>query len=677
MKILVTGANGFIGKNLISQLENIRDGKLKNAVIPSDIEILAYDTGSEGELEGYCRECDFAVHLAGVNRPKDSSQFRKDNVCFTQSIIELLEKANNACPIVFASSTQAALDNDYGRSKLEAERLLREHSERTGARLNIYRFSNVFGKWSRPNYNSVVATFCYNIARDLPIVISDRNNKVVLIYIDDVVSEIINAISGNPTAMGDFSDVREKYTVTLGELADTIYSFRDSRGNLSVPDCTDGGFIKKLYSTYLSFLPEDGFAYPLKMNVDYRGSFTEILKTVNNGQFSVNISKPHIVKGEHWHHSKNEKFLVVSGTGVIRFRKIDSDEVIEYYVSGDKLRVVDIPTGYTHNIENLGDTDMVTFMWCNECFNPDKPDTYFLKVNSEENKKSDKRKILVLGAGGMAGHIIYKYFEERGYDVTGFDNREIPNTKCIVGDVFDTKAFMHILRAGNYDAVLNCIGLLNKSCDEDYSAALYLNAYLPHLICEALKSTNTKIVHISTDCVFKGDNSPYDENAFKDADDNYGKTKALGEIDGKNHITFRTSIVGPDMRENGPSLMNWFMTQQGSVTGFSSAIWTGVTTLTLAKAMEYAVMHDCEGIYNLVNNSSISKYELLKLFNKYLRNDAVEVLESGGTATDKTLVGARELGFEVPSYEEMIKETGEWINSHKELYPHYFGKEEN
>ena len=672
MKILVTGAKGFVGKNLIARLENIRDGKIKNSPITDSIEILPYDVGCDGELENYCRECDFVIHLAGVNRPKDTSEFRTDNVNFTEKLVGLLEKYSNNCPIAFASSIQAALDNEYGRSKLEAEKILRAHGEKTGARVLIYRFTNVFGKWSKPNYNSVVATFCHNIARGLPITISSRENRVVLIYIDDVVNEIINAIAGTPNITGEFADVAVKHTVSLGELADTIYSFRASRENLAVPDCTDGSFKKKLYSTYLSFLPEDGFAYPLKMNVDQRGSFTEILKTENNGQFSVNISKPHIIKGEHWHDTKNEKFLVVSGTGVIRLRKIGSDEVIEYFVSGDKLRVVDIPTGYTHNIENLGDTDMVTFMWCNECFNPEKPDTYFLKVTQDGKKENPKKKILVLGAGGMAGHIVYKYFEEQGYDVTGFDTYEIPNTKCIVGNVYDSEGFKHILRIGNYDAVLNCIGLLNKACDENYSAALYLNACLPHLICDALKCMNTKVVHISTDCVFTGDNSPYDEYAEKDAPDNYGKTKALGEIDGKNHVTFRTSIVGPDTRENGPSLVNWFMSQTGSVTGFSNVIWTGVSTLTLAKAMEYAVNHDCEGVYNLVNNASISKCDLLRLFSRYLRNGEVEVNENPESVSDKTLVSTRDFGFNVPSYDEMIKELGEWIDSHKELYPHYF-----
>ena len=252
-----------------------------------------------------------------------------------------------------------------------------QHSEETGAKVLVYRFPNLFGKWCKPNYNSVVATFCHNIAHGLPITVNDRSHEMTLVYIDDMVDELLRALMGKEIKDGKFCTVPVTHTVTLGEIADLIYSFKESRENKLVPDMTEGSFSKKLYSTYLSYLPKDGFSYPLKMNVDERGSFTEILRTANNGQFSVNISKPGITKGQHWHHTKNEKFLVVSGKGVIRFRKIDSDEVIEYFVSGDKLEVVDIPTGYTHNIENLGDTDMVTFMWCNECFNPEKPDTFF------------------------------------------------------------------------------------------------------------------------------------------------------------------------------------------------------------------------------------------------------------------------------------------------------------
>ena len=244
----------------------------------------------------------------------------------------------------------------------------------------VYRFPNVFGKWCRPNYNSAVATFCNNIANDLPIQVNDRSHKMTLVYIDDVVNELINALCGSETKDGDYCKVPVEHNTTLGEIVDLIYSFKQSREDKSVPDMTEGSFSKKLYSTYLSYLPTDKFSYPLKMNIDNRGSFTEILRTADRGQVSVNISKPCITKGQHWHHTKNEKFLVVSGKGVIRFRKIDEEKVYEYFVSGDKLEVVDIPTGYTHNIENLGDTDMVTVMWCNECFNPDKPDTYFEEV---------------------------------------------------------------------------------------------------------------------------------------------------------------------------------------------------------------------------------------------------------------------------------------------------------
>ncbi|MEG2081090.1 MAG: NAD-dependent epimerase/dehydratase family protein, partial [Oscillospiraceae bacterium] len=257
---------------------------------------------------------------------------------------------------------------------------LLRYGQETGAKVYIYRLPNVFGKWCRPNYNSAVATFCNNIANDLPIQVNDRNAKMTLVYIDDVVDELINAISGGENRDGKFCNVKTEYNITLGEIVDLLYSFKESRKTLSVPDMTENSFSKKLYSTYLSYLQADNLSYPLKMNIDERGSFTEILRTISNGQFSVNISKPHIKKGEHWHNSKNEKFLVVSGNGVIRFRRVDENEIFEYFVSGETLEVVDIPTGYTHNIENLGETDMVTFMWCNECFNKEKPDTYFLEV---------------------------------------------------------------------------------------------------------------------------------------------------------------------------------------------------------------------------------------------------------------------------------------------------------
>lgn len=289
---------------------------------------------------------------------------------------------------MISSSIQAALNNPYGESKKAGEDLLFSYGKETGAKVYVYRFPNVFGKWCRPNYNSAIATFCHNIAHDLPIQVNDRSVNMTLVYIDDVVAELINALKGIAHVNEEgYAFVPVEHKITLGEIADLIYSFKESRESKAVPNMSQGGIVKKLYSTYLSYLPEDAFSYPLKMNVDERGSFTEILRTSDRGQFSVNISKPGITKGEHWHHTKNEKFVVVSGKGLIQFRKVGIDPatgtsypVIDYHVSGDKIEVVDIPTGYTHNIINEGDTDLVTFMWCNECFDPEKPDTYFLKV---------------------------------------------------------------------------------------------------------------------------------------------------------------------------------------------------------------------------------------------------------------------------------------------------------
>lgn len=378
MKILVTGAKGFVGKNLVATLNTIKEGKNKTTNLPTDLEICQFDVDTDKSLlDEYCNGCDFVVNLAGVNRPETTDEFMKGNFGFASTLLETLKKYNNTCPVLLSSSTQASLYNPYGQSKKAGEDLFFNYAEETGAKVLVYRFPNVFGKWCRPNYNSAVATFCHNIANDLPIQVNDRNHPMTLVYIDDVVNEIISAICGNETRDGNFCKVPVEHKITLGEIVDLIYSFKESRENKQVPDMTEGSFSKKLYSTYLSYLPKDKFSYPLKMNVDDRGSFTEILRTVNNGQFSVNISKPGITKGQHWHHTKNEKFLVVSGKGVIRFRKIDEDEIIEYFVSGEKLEVVDIPTGYTHNIENLGETDMVTFMWCNECFDQSKPDTFF------------------------------------------------------------------------------------------------------------------------------------------------------------------------------------------------------------------------------------------------------------------------------------------------------------
>lgn len=379
MKVLVTGAKGFVGKNLCATLKNIIEEKDKTFGIDNDIEVFAYDIDSDPVLlDEYCKEADFVFNLAGVNRPKDQAEFMQGNFGFASTLLETLKKYNNTCPVMISSSTQAALDNPYGKSKKAGEDLLFNYSKETGAKVLVYRFPNVFGKWCRPNYNSAVATFCNNIANGLPITVNDPSVVMNLVYIDDVVAELVAALKGEEHRDGDYCFVPTVHTITLGEIVELIESFKRSRDERSIPSTQDA-FTKKLYATYLSYLPEDGFSYELKMNCDDRGSFTEILRTPDRGQFSVNISKPHITKGNHWHHTKNEKFVVVSGKGVIRFRKIDEPnaEIIEYFVSGDKIEVVDIPTGYTHNIENLGDTDMVTFMWCNECFDPNKPDTYF------------------------------------------------------------------------------------------------------------------------------------------------------------------------------------------------------------------------------------------------------------------------------------------------------------
>ena len=370
MKILVTGALGFVGKNLVAELKN-----------RGYEEIYEYDINTDPRLlDEYTEKCDFVFHLAGVNRPEKEEDFMKGNFGFSSTLLEKLKLYNNTCPILITSSIQAALDNPYGRSKKAGEDLMFSYAEETGAKVLVYRFTNLFGKWCRPNYNSVVATFCYNIANGLPIQVNDETVELNLAYIDDVVEELINALNGNETKSEDnFYYIPVTHKVTLGEIANLIKSFRESRTNLMLPNMKDE-FSKKLYSTYLSYLPEKEFGYELKMNVDNRGSFTELFKTEERGQVSVNISKPGITKGNHWHNTKNEKFIVVSGKGVIRFRKPDSNDIIEYFVSGEKLEVIDIPVGYTHNIENLGDTDMVTIMWANELFNPNKPDTYFLEV---------------------------------------------------------------------------------------------------------------------------------------------------------------------------------------------------------------------------------------------------------------------------------------------------------
>lgn len=369
MKILVTGAKGFIGKNLIAELKN-----------QEYTDIFEYDIESTPEdLDNYSKECEFVYHLAGVNRPKDQKEFFEGNYGFTSVLLNNLKKYNNRSPIMLASSIQAALDNPYGISKKAGEELLFDFGIETGNKTMIYRFPNVFGKWCKPNYNSAVATFSYNIANNLPIVINDPDVVMNLVYIDDLVKELLNALKGYENRVDGFCYVEPVYRVKIKDIVDLLYSFKESRSNLTIPSTSDS-FTKKLYANYLSYLPKSQFAYDLKMNIDHRGSFSEFLKTSDRGQVSINICKPGITKGNHWHHTKNEKFLVVSGTGVIRLRKIDEDEILVYHVSGEKLQVIDIPPGYTHNIENLSNADMVTVMWVNEQYDSNRPDTYYMEV---------------------------------------------------------------------------------------------------------------------------------------------------------------------------------------------------------------------------------------------------------------------------------------------------------
>ena len=382
MNILVTGAKGFVGRNLVSQLHNIGSGKAKeHALSGKSLTVFEYDLDSDlSDLDSYCRQADFVFNLAGVNRPKDRTEFMEGNFGFASTLLSALKKHNNTCPVMISSSVQAALDNPYGESKRAGEQLLFDYGRETGAKVLVYRFPNVFGKWCRPNYNSAVATFCYNIARDLPIQVNDPDMVMNLVYVDDVVDELVAALNGKEHRTGDYCEVPVMHTITLGGIVELITGFKDMHTDLSVPDLGDA-FTKKLYSTYLSYLPEEKFIYPLKMNVDERGSFTEIIRTSDRGQFSVNISKPGITKGQHWHHTKNEKFVVVSGHGLIQLRKIGSEEIIEFEVSGDRMEAVEMIPGYTHNIINLSEREnLVTVMWCNECFDSRKPDTYFEKV---------------------------------------------------------------------------------------------------------------------------------------------------------------------------------------------------------------------------------------------------------------------------------------------------------
>jgi len=369
LKILVTGSNGFVGKNLVAELNNFGYSNL----------YLYNKNNTEAELEEFTKQCDFVFHLAGVNRPENKSEYMEGNYGLTSKLLTLLKKHDNKAPVLITSSIQATVENPYGKSKKACEEILFNYSKETGVNVLVYRLPNLFGKWSKPNYNTVVATYCYNVARNLDIQVNNPESVLNLSYIDDVLEEFLNALQGNPSKLNEYCTIPVSHSIQLGELAALILSFKDSRTTLSIPNLDDA-LTKKLYSTYLSFLPKNDFSYDLKMNVDNRGSFTEFLRTPDRGQVSVNISKPGITKGNHWHHTKNEKFLVVSGEGLIRFRKIDSDEIIEYRVNGDKLKVVDIPTGYTHSIVNVGESDLVTVMWVNESFDPEKPDTYYVEV---------------------------------------------------------------------------------------------------------------------------------------------------------------------------------------------------------------------------------------------------------------------------------------------------------
>ena len=403
MNILVTGAAGVVGKNLCEALKAVRDGKDRTRPELKIDEIFEFDIASApASLDGFCEKADFVFNLAGVNRPKDQSEFMAGNFGFASALLASLEKAKNACPVMLSSSVQATLigrygQSDYGKSKLAGEELFFDYAKKTGAKVLVYRFPNLFGKWCRPNYNSAVATFCNNIANDLPITVNDRTTELELLYIDDLVAEMLDALEnkehrcefdGLKTVLsenGKYCAAPVTHHVTLGEIVDLLAEFHDEPATHVMPEIPNGSFAKKLYSTYLSYLPKEKVCVPLKMNIDARGSFTELMRTEKCGQFSVNISKPGIKKGEHWHHSKWEFFIVVSGHGLIQERKIGSDEVLNFEVSGDKIEAVHILPGYTHNIINLSEKDdLVTVMWANEQFDPAHPDTY--SENVEENK---------------------------------------------------------------------------------------------------------------------------------------------------------------------------------------------------------------------------------------------------------------------------------------------------
>ena len=396
MKILVTGAKGFVGRNLVAQLKNIRDGKARCYGDLAVSGIYEYDVDStQKQLDEWCSDCDFVFNLAGVNRPQNQEEFMQGNCGFAGMLLDMLKKHGNKCPVMISSSIQATLagrfgTSEYGRSKKAGEELVFDYGRQTGVKVLVYRFPNLFGKWCRPNYNSAIATFCNNIANDLPIQVNDRNVEMELLYIDDLVDEMINALKGNehrcefegvetvPEEGGRYCYCPVTHKAMLGDIVDMLYSFAAQPKTLEMPEIPSGSLAKKLYSTYLSYLPKEKVAFELKMNKDERGSFTELLHTPDSGQVSVNISKPGITKGQHWHNSKWEFFIVVAGHGLIQQRRIDSDEVVEFEVSGERIEAVHMLPGYTHNIINLSKTEnLVTVMWANETFDPDRPDTYF------------------------------------------------------------------------------------------------------------------------------------------------------------------------------------------------------------------------------------------------------------------------------------------------------------
>ena len=400
MRILVTGAKGFVGRNLVETFQTIRDGKNRTRSIQIE-EIFEYDIDTDpGLLREFCQKADFVFNLAGVNRPKEQSEFMAGNFGFASTLLDTLKACGNRCPVMLSSSIQATLigrygQSDYGKSKLAGEELFFAYGEETGAKVLVYRFPNLFGKWCRPNYNSAVATFCNNIANDLPIQVNDPAVQLELLYIDDLIDEMLDALEGKEhrcefegvdtvlTDGGRYCAAPITHKVTLGQIVELLHRFKEQPKTLQMPAIPHNSFAKKLYSTYLSYLPKEATSFPLKMNVDARGSFTELLKTADCGQFSVNISKPGITKGEHWHHTKWEFFIVVSGEALIQQRKIGTDEVLEFRVSGEKIEAVHMLPGYTHNIINLSDTrDLVTVMWANEPFDPVKPDTFFEKVEA-------------------------------------------------------------------------------------------------------------------------------------------------------------------------------------------------------------------------------------------------------------------------------------------------------